>query len=452
MLTPPAPASHVQELRPVTDHMTPDPVTPVTTAPDHSSIPVARLELAAEAPAPRTNGRDQIHLLVTLHGLPVGTCWALPTVDSPQALRRRLIEQFAGPVRAHLRADGLTVTDVLAEPGRTADRCCLAAPESDSLVSVVIATLGREPRLLRAVESVLAQRHSNLELLIVDNDPGRRTVPSMLSAIDDPRLIVMEEPRRGTSHARNAGLQAASGDLVAFIDDDVDADPEWLQTLVAPFSADAAVNCVTGLVLPAELDTQAQVWFEQYGAFDKGFTRTAWNLSGASVADGQPGSRDALFPYSAGVYGSGNNMAFRRRVLSQLGGFDPALGGGASTRGGEDLDLFLRVVMSGATLVYEPPAMVRHHARREIKDLEAQLFGYGSGMCAVVVKQFVAGPRSAFQLLRRIPTGMRRLLDPRSPKNARKTGNYPRRLTLIELSGYAAGPWLYLRSRGRRRS
>jgi glycosyltransferase involved in cell wall biosynthesis len=449
-LTQSTPAGHPSEIRPGSDTSKDQDEHSGEVRDSFTSIPVTTLELADDTPVPRPNGGGEIHLLVTLHGLPVGTCWELPPADSPQTLRRSLIEKFAEPVYAHLRADDLTVTELLRQPGRTVERCCHSIPRSEALVSVVIATLGREPRLLQAVESVLAQTHTNLELLVVDNDPGRQSVASMLETLDDPRLIVIDEPRRGTSHARNAGLHAARGGVLAFIDDDVDADPQWLQTLVAPFRTDTAVNCVTGLVLPAELNTQAQIWFEQYGAFDKGFTRTVWNLSGAPVADGQPGPRDALFPYSAGVYGSGNNMAFRRQVLTQLGGFDPALGGGARTRGGEDLDLFLRVVLSGATLVYEPLAVVRHHARRDVADLERQLFGYGSGMCALVVKQLVAGPRSAFQMLRRIPTGVRRLLDPRSPKNARKTSNYPRRLMLIELTGYAAGPWLYLRSRGRR--
>lgn len=451
MLTPAAPASPPPALRPVRDTETTNQARH-SGAPrdDFTGIPVASLELAQDEPVPRTNDKGQIHLLVTLHGQPVGSCWELPPAESPEGVRRGLVDQFSEAVGGHLRADQLTVTDLFDHSGSRARRCCLSAPASDELVSVVIATLGREPRVVQAVESVLAQSHRNLEVLVVDNDPDRHAVRALLSGLDDPRLLIIEEQRRGTSHARNAGLRAARGDLVAFIDDDVEADSDWLRRLVVPFSADPAVNCVTGLVLPAELNTQAQVWFEQYGAFDKGFKRTAWNLSGTPVGGGRPGPRDGLFPYSAGTYGSGNNMAFRRQVLLELGGFDPALGGGARTRGGEDLDLFLRVVLSGATLVYEPPALVRHHARSQIVDLERQLFGYGSGMCALVVKQLAASPRSALHLLRRIPTGVRRLLDPRSSKNARKTSDYPRRLTLIELSGYLVGPWLYLRSRGRR--
>ena len=412
-------------------------------------IPVARLELSSDAPLPEPNRNGRAHLLVTLHGVPLGTCWELPAA-SPGAVQETLVEWFAEPLHTHLRTDGLAVSDLRPATG-VEHRCRLAPPLSDELVSVVIATLGREPRLNEAVRSVLAQSHHHLELVVVDNDPGRGSARLELDDLGDPRVRVIAEPRRGTSFARNAGLQSARGEIVAFIDDDVVADKDWLRRIIVPFQTDEAVDCVTGLVLPAQLDTQAQAWFEEYGAFDKGFTRTVWSLDERGHAiSGLPGPRNALFPYSAGAYGSGNNMAFRRHALMGLGGFDPALGGGAPTRGGEDLDVFLGVILAGGTLVYEPPAMVRHYARAALPDLERQVFGYGSGMCAVIVKQLVDGERSACSLLRRIPAGVRRLLDPRSSKNARKTRDYPWRLTLVELSGYAAAPWLYLRSRRRR--
>jgi glycosyltransferase involved in cell wall biosynthesis len=415
-------------------------------------IPVDRLELAGDSPVPEPNRNGQIHLLVTLHGVPLGTCWELPATTTSSDVRQTLAEWFAEPLHAHLSADGLTIADLRSSLGQTEHRCHLAPAVSDELVSVVIATLGREPKLFEAVRSVLAQSHRNLELIVVDNDPGQGSARLGLDGLDDPRLRILAEPQRGTSFARNSGLRSARGKIAAFVDDDVIADQDWLRRLIVPFEADREVNCVTGLVLPARLDTQAQTWFEEYGAFDKGFTRLVWSLDDRNLTiPGTPGARDALFPYSAGVYGSGNNMAFRRNALLELGGFDPALGGGALTRGGEDLDVFLGVILAGGALVYEPPAMVRHYARTAMPELEHQVFGYGSGMCAVILKQLWDGDRSARPLLRRIPAGLRRLLDPRSSKNARKTSDYPRRLTLIELSGYAAAPWLYLRSRRRRR-
>jgi GT2 family glycosyltransferase len=238
--------------------------------------------------------------------------------------------------------------------------------------------------------------------------------------------------------------------VVAFTDDDAYADPDWIRHLLAPFDQHPDVVCVTGLVLPAELETAAQRWFEEFGAFDKGFDRVVWRTQGADPeldALGCVGGGGVLFPYSAGVYGSGNNMAFRVDWLQQHGAFDVALGAGTVTRGGEDIDAFLRVMLSGKAIVYEPRALVRHHARGDMDGLRTQMYGYGSGMCAVIVKHFVSSPRGAARILARVPAGLKKLLDPGSDKNKSKTSVFPAELARAELQGYAAGPALYLLSR-----
>jgi glycosyltransferase involved in cell wall biosynthesis len=320
-------------------------------------------------------------------------------------------------------------------------------------VSVVVCTLGEDPRLQQTVASVLAQSHDRLQLLVVDNQPDSRRVPTLLAGFSDPRLQIVDQPRRGLSAARNAGVAAADGTVVAFTDDDAFADPGWLARLVAPFEAHPDVVCTTGLVLPAELVSSAQLWFEEFGAFDKGFQSTLWSLVDPApglaglAARGEGG---ALFPYSAGVYGSGNNMAFRLSWLREQTLFDEALGAGTPTRGGEDLDAFLAVMFSGRALVYEPAALVRHYARGDMDGLRTQMFGYGSGMAAVVVKH-ATRPRRALQIVRRLPAGLTKLLHPGSAKNESRSVAFPRELARQELKGYAAGPLLYARSRLRAR-
>ena len=78
-------------------------------------------------------------------------------------------------------------------------------------------------------------------------------------------------------------------------------------------------------------------------------------------------------------------MAFRTDWLRTNGGFDPATGAGTPARGGDDLDAFLRVVLDGRTLVYEPAAIVRHYHRRDYASLRRQAYGYGVGLGAYLV-------------------------------------------------------------------
>jgi hypothetical protein len=144
-------------------------------------------------------------------------------------------------------------------------------------------------------------------------------------------------------------------------------------------------------------------------------------------------------------------MAFRVDWLQQHGAFDVALGAGTVARGGEDIDAFLRVILSGQAIIYEPRALVRHHARGDMDGLRTQMYGYGSGMSAVIVKHFLSSPQGAARILARVPAGLRKLLDPGSDKNESKTSAFPPELARAELKGYAAGPALYVRSRLRSR-
>ena len=438
-------------------------------------VPVLDLELTADpsgsatgavpptadaaAAAPTADGRALV--VGRVHGVPVGVAHLGPGTGP---VAGRALVQLADDVRAHLVQDGLapgTLTDLadladLAEALRgAAGADCRVRPvvPARQPVTVVVCTMGEEPRLLRTVASVLGQEHvDDLELVVVDNRPASGRVAALLRDVHDPRLRIVPEPKPGLSAARNAGVRAARGDLVAFTDDDAYADPAWVARLVEPFAHADAVVCTTGLVLPAEIETPAQLLFEEFGAFDKGFDRLVWSARPTTglAGLGRPGEGGPLFPYSAGVFGSGNNMAFRRTWLAEQP-FDEALGAGTPTRGGEDLDAYLRVILADAVLVYEPAALVWHAARREMSALQGQLYGYGSGMAALVVKH-VLHPRRAVAVARRLPAGVRKLLDPASEKNESRSADFPPELGRTELRGYLAGPLLYARSRWRDRA
>lgn len=410
-------------------------------------VPVTTLDLADPTPVP-VNGEGAGLVLVRLHGVPLGVVHPrdVTSMDAEQAVRWAT-DHLAGPVAEHLALDGLGPEELEAGLALPAADCAAAAATVGRPVSVVICTLGQDERLVRTVRSVLDQTYRPLEVVVVDNQPATGAVRAMLAGVADERLRVVSEPCRGLSAARNAGVRAATGGVVAFTDDDAHADREWIARLVAPYRHPGVV-ATTGLVLPAELATRAQLLFEEFGAFDKGLRRTVWAMGNRDLAAiGPRGDGGALFPYSAGVYGSGNNMSFDRRWLVGSGQFDEALGAGSLTRGGEDLDAFCTVLLTGGVLVYEPAAIVWHSARRDLDALRSQLRGYGSGLSAMLTKQLIGGPRAALGIVRRVPAGLVRLLAPGSEKNAGRSAGYPAELSRVELRGVLAGPVLYVRGR-----
>jgi GT2 family glycosyltransferase len=164
-----------------------------------------------------------------------------------------------------------------------------------------------------------------------------------------------------------------------------------------------------------------------------------------SSTDGDP-----LYPYAAGRFGSGANTALLRSAARELGGFDPDLSAGTMAAGGEDLDLYIRLLRSGRRLTYQPAAIVWHRHHAEFSALTRQLFHYGTGLSAALTKQLVLEPRRA-DLLRRVPRGAARLLRADSSKNARKSCSYPRVLTYAERLGFTLGPAAYLFTAASRR-
>jgi GT2 family glycosyltransferase len=184
--------------------------------------------------------------------------------------------------------------------------------------------------------------------------------------------------------ARNRALREATGELVAFLDDDVTVDRYWLAGLMEAWGENADAAAFTGLVLPYELATEAQILFEQRGGFRRGFNKIRYH--------GQSLPGNPLYPCGSGMFGAGANMAFRRDVLLVLGGFDEALDTGSPLPGGGDLDIFYRVIRVGYPLVYEPRYLVFHQHRRHLKELRRQYWSWGLGFMAFVTKSYQADP------------------------------------------------------------
>lgn len=398
--------------------------------------------------------------LLRVHGAPVAQLLldADEGADLPAVLGRLSTEAREVLVR-HLVADGLVAesaapasVDGLLALVRAAGPTCasdVAAPAPSLPVSVIVCTLGREPLLRACLESLRDQDHAAFEVVVVDNDPASGAVAALLADLHDDVFHYVAQPVKGLSNARNAGLDAARHEVVAFTDDDAIADRDWVRRIATVFEQDRVVSAVTGLVVPWELETQAQLWFEQFGSFDRGCRRQVWAYPASRRFDalGPQGDGGPAYPFSAGVIGSGNNMAFRRERVLVLGGFDAALGAGTITGGGEDLDIYVRLLLAGDVIVYEPRAVVRHRHRRELSALQSQTWFYGAGLTAMLMKTIVTEPSVLWSFVRRVPAGTRRMLDPSSEKNAGRGHSFPAELTTSERRGFVAGPYLYVRSR-----
>ena len=310
------------------------------------------------------------------------------------------------------------------------------APE----VSVVVATHDRPDLLRRCLHSLLTQDHPAREIVVVDNARSSTATELMVNAefAGQPVRYVREDVA-GLGRAHNTGLAHVSGEVVAITDDDVVVDRYWTAALCEAFVEERA-GCVTGLILPAELRTRAQAWVEQYGGFARGFERRVYSLD-------SPPAGDPLFPYSPGRLGSGANMAFDRVLLDRMGGFDPALGAGTKACGGDDLAAFTLALLEGGRLVYQPDAVVRHPHHSDYAALRRMAHGYGVGLGAYLASMVAARPRTAVDLLRRVPAGVRHLVSPQSEKNRNIRADYPRQLVWDERLGLLRGPGRYLASR-----
>lgn len=390
-------------------------------------------------------------VLLRLHGVPLALL-TLDVVDgrvSADELAGPVWDQARAPIREHLSADGVDAPEALTRDGivGAATPRCVATREaflkSAPPLTVVIPTRDRSSLLRPCIESILACDYPAglVSVLVVDNAPAddstRREVEAL--AREYPVRYAREDSA-GSASARNRGMDSVSTDLVVFTDDDAIPDRYWLATVAQTFAEHPDAAAVTGSLLARELETPAQILFEQYGGFSRGFDARVFDLR-EHRDDG------VLYPYSAGIFGTGNNMSFRSAALRDVGNFDPALGNGTPALGGVDSEVLLRTILSDEQIVYNPAAIVWHSHRPEMEGLSKQIYSYGVGLTAYLLKTLLYRPDLLRDFARRVPKGVAFALSSSSEKNEGKQVDYPKALTRLELKGMLYGPLAYWRSR-----
>ena len=389
-------------------------------------------------------------VLVRLHGQPIGTV----LVDAPggrvdeSTCAKVAWTSLEEEISEHLAIDGLPFeAPVAARPRGAMPQCEQQAaplPDPAPSVTVVVSTRERQALLATCLDALRELDYPNYDVIVVDNAPTT-DLTEQLIANKYPEVRYVREDRPGLAAAHNCALREVTGSIMAVTDDDVRVDRQWLTETVRAFQADTDVACVTGLILPMELQTKAQVMLEAHGDFGKGYQQRVFDLKGHRPDD-------PLFPFAAGQFGSGANMSFDTAKLRAIGGFDQATGTGTVARGGDDLAAFFGVLAKGHRLVYQPTAMVWHRHRRDLESLSNQAYGYGVGLGAYAASAIIAHPATLGQALYRVPTALSYVFRSNSPRNAHLAeSDWPRELARLERKGLAYGPIAYGISRWRTR-
>jgi O-antigen biosynthesis protein len=212
-------------------------------------------------------------------------------------------------------------------------------------ISVVVCSYNGSRTIRDTLEWLGRLEYPSYEVIVIDDGSTDNT----RAIAREYGVRVISTPNRGLSAARNLGLEAATGEIVAYIDDDAYPDPHWLTYLARAFTSTNHAG-IGGPNIPPTGDGPLA----------------------ACVANAPGGPIHVLLSDEVAEHIPGCNMAFRRDRLLEVGGFDPVF-----RRAGDDVDVCWRLQEKGWTLGFSAAAMVWHHRRNSIRAYLRQQVGYG---------------------------------------------------------------------------
>jgi glycosyltransferase involved in cell wall biosynthesis len=213
-------------------------------------------------------------------------------------------------------------------------------------ISVVVCAHNAESTIHETLEACSKLEYPNFEVIVVDDGSTDRT-----AAIAEKYAVrLIRIANKGLSNARNVGAEAATGEIVAFIDADAYPDPHWLMYLARTFAQSDHAGVGGPNIIPSSDGFIAQC-----------------------VARAPGGPIHVLYSDHEAEHIPGCNMAFRKRWLEEIGGFDPQF-----HAAGDDVDLCWRLQERGLTLGFSPAAVVWHHRRNSLRAFWKQQKGYGA--------------------------------------------------------------------------
>ena len=242
-----------------------------------------------------------------------------------------------------------------------------AVTRSTRTASVVVCTRNRPEGVLETVRSVMLDV-PGVEVVVVDQSDSHDTRSLLEREVPSVRVVASEP--WGLAAARNMGVAHAQGEGIAFTDDDCEVRRGWLDAMQDAFARDDRIGLVFGTVLAPDYDRGA------------GFV-PSYDVRQFIIAD--------KLAQKTNIEGMGACMAVRRDAWRELGGFDEALGSGASFRAGEDTDFAVRALVNGFCVAETPDAMVVHKGFRTWAQGRELIAGYMYGLGAVNAKMLRLG-------------------------------------------------------------
>ena len=232
-------------------------------------------------------------------------------------------------------------------------------------VSVVVCAYNAERTMDACLESLRTLNYPDYEVIVVNDGSKDRTleISERHKAVYDadpagPRMLIISQENKGLSIARNVGAQAASGEIVAYTDSDCVPDPDWLAFLVYKFVRSGFV-AVGGPNFPPPEP----------------------HLVPAAVAASPGGPTHVLLNDEVAEHIPGCNMAFTKKALEEIGGFEPVF-----AAAGDDVDLCWRLQNRGYPIGFSPAATVWHYRRNTVKAYLKQQMGYGKAEALLYFK------------------------------------------------------------------
>jgi glycosyltransferase involved in cell wall biosynthesis len=253
-------------------------------------------------------------------------------------------------------------------------------------ISIVICTYNRALILKDTLSNFLNCVKTNIyyELLVIDNNSCDNTREVVMAfAKNNSTINYYFESKQGLSEARNTGINASSGNIIAFVDDDVFFDPFWLIEVVRIFQDYPEASCMGGKSIPQ---------------FEIG--KPDWITDNLLTLYGSTNSGDTIKWMNYPEYPFGLNMAFKRDVFDRIGMFNSALGRkNKNLLSNEESEVFWRINQADLKVIYTPKALLHHRipAERTCKEWVLARY-YWQGISSIVFDQLIT-PRSKLVLL-----------------------------------------------------
>jgi glycosyltransferase involved in cell wall biosynthesis len=257
--------------------------------------------------------------------------------------------------------------------------------------SIIVITRNRSNYIEETFAALRAQNANDFEIIVVDSSgENERKTTTKLAAKYEIRYIY--EPRHGQALARNVGVTHASGDIIAFTDDDCVPAHDWLAKQLEIFSNPSIWAC-TGRVIQHNREGAADL-FEEVAGQDLGTLRRSFfpadtRLSFSFLSDNvlkvfaKHMKSDAPVPFGIG---HGSSMSFRREVFKQIGDFNVMFGNSVVKYAIEDIELFYRILKAGHSILYEPAAVVSHKHKLTAEEVFKTRYIYSYSGAALMWK------------------------------------------------------------------